>query len=779
MFFPTIRRIPALLGVLLAILLSLAEARLSGAPAILAVASLDQLTGVSAIPAADSEAAFTVEAVTARRTARQIEATRARADLEKLPDNKADETALGLTQEIGLLARLDAVHAEQLRTLQHAADLAKEAAEVAARAQNPRPPETRLPTPRGLALLDQLYSERDYLIRAETLLKTDLENATTALDDARDDLADKDRRRRSVKEKTADDADANRPRPSLRLAELESRLGKETVILAEGALQTLRFQQSLLAPKLALVRPDHEWLLAHLVLSDADLAAAETKRAKRLAELDTALEDARAEADQVARLVIAAERRAIGTPAGQPTDEELESRRADRQTANLALGVLAAQRERQATFAEVAELRRRALTDQGSASDYKAWATANRDALERLQKSRRPQAAELRKSRQELQTLRARMADPAFAARAEPWVPERARRLAAWILINERELSDLAELTTARLRLKEELDARVFIFSLPTALATTWDRIVAAWDYEVFSIADQPVRVKTIFAVLVLLFTGHWVSRRVSDLAARTLFRRLGMNVGHSAAWQTLSFYALFLVVLLVATNLFHLSLTQFSVVSGALAVGIGFGSQTLIGNFISGIILLLERPVNQGDVIEIDGQQMTVERLGPRSTVVRTFDNAQIIVPNSRLLEENVINWTLSDDIVRTRIEVGVAYGSPTREVARLLEEVLLGLEDVKREPAPLVLFTAFGESALNFQASFWSALQGRKELECELRHRIAESFVAAGIVMAFPQRDVHLATSAPLRVEVVSPAQCPLPASSPPSPPAATPAK
>jgi small-conductance mechanosensitive channel len=87
--------------------------------------------------------------------------------------------------------------------------------------------------------------------------------------------------------------------------------------------------------------------------------------------------------------------------------------------------------------------------------------------------------------------------------------------------------------------------------------------------------------------------------------------------------------------------------------------------------------------------------------------------------------------------------------------------------------------LFTAFGESALNFQASFWSALQGRKELECELRHRIAESFVAAGIVMAFPQRDVHLATSAPLRVEVVSPAQCPLPASSPPSPPAATPAK
>ncbi|MBC8009647.1 MAG: mechanosensitive ion channel, partial [Burkholderiales bacterium] len=660
-------------------------------------------------------------------------------------ENAADSTALALTQELGLLARLDGVFADQLRTLQHAADLAAEGAAITARTQNPRPPAERFPTPRGLARLDQLYAERDYLVRAKTLLEADLENAAAALADARDDLEDKDRQRRTAKEARPGAADGRAP--SLPIAELESRLARETEILAQGTLKTLRLQQSLLAPKLTLVLPDLTWLHANLVLADDDVAAREAESAKRIAELDAALDKARDEAARVTRLVVAAERRAAARTEADPdaSDDELESRRADRQTVNLALSTLATLRDRQTVFDEVDDLRRRVLSRQGDSADYKAWASANRDALERLPKDRRVRFRELRKSRQELQDLRARLASPAKtdAARNQPWVADRVGHLTAWIAVAERDLGDLANLVTAREHLAEELGHRVFTFSLSDTLASTWAGVVAAWDYEVFSVADQPVRVKTILTVIVLLFVGHWASRRASDLIGRTVFHRLGMNTGHRAAWQTLSFYALFLVVLLTATNLFHLSLTQFSVVSGALAVGIGFGSQTLISNFISGIILLLERPVNQGDVIEIDGQQLTVERLGPRSTIVRSFDNAQIIVPNSRLLEENVINWTLSDDVVRTRINVGVAYGSPTREVARLLEEVMLGLEEVQREPAPLVAFIDFGESALNFEASFWSSLQGRKELESELRHRIAESFANAGIVMAFPQRD------------------------------------
>jgi len=319
------------------------------------------------------------------------------------------------------------------------------------------------------------------------------------------------------------------------------------------------------------------------------------------------------------------------------------------------------------------------------------------------------------------------------------------------------EAADLDRLRTGRSRLQEEIGERVNLFSWSEGTAVARETLGAAWNYELFSVQDQPVRVKTILAVLLLVVLGYHASRRLSQGLSHIVFRRLGMNLGQRAAWQALWFYALFVVVLVVAFNLFHISLTQFSVVSGALAVGIGFGSQNLIGNFISGIILLIERPVSQGDVIEIDGQQVTVEDVGPRSTIVRSIDNTHIIVPNSRLLEQPVTNWTLSDDVVRKRINVGVAYASSTRRVAELLHQVLAGVEQVKQDPAPIVKFADFGESALVFEIYFWVGVTDWMKTESELRHRIAESFASEGIVMAFPQRDVHLASVAPLQVQIV----------------------
>jgi small-conductance mechanosensitive channel len=394
------------------------------------------------------------------------------------------------------------------------------------------------------------------------------------------------------------------------------------------------------------------------------------------------------------------------------------------------------------------------------------WADANQQAIDRLEKERRLQLIETLKSRKELQDLQARLARGTGSDdRPSAWVLDRVQRLIAWVELSERELGDIDALRTERNRLKEELGARVSSFSWRDAVSSARENLIGGWNYEVFSVQDEPIRVKTILTVILLVALGHWVSRKASDAIGRTVFHRMGMNMGRRAAWQTLSFYALFLVVLLAAFNLFHLSLTQFSVVSGALAVGIGFGSQNLIGNFISGIILLIERPVNQGDVIEIDGQQVTVERLGPRSTIVRSFDNTHMIVPNSRLLEQPVTNLTLSDDIVRNRIRVGVAYGSPTREVEKIMHDVLLGLDLVRREPAPQIKFQDFGESALVFDALFWSSIAERREVESELRHRIAEAFDRNGIVMAFPQRDVHLNTTTPLRVQMTHEPPVPAP--------------
>jgi potassium-dependent mechanosensitive channel len=729
-------------------------------PSLFAALPTDALTGKTttlADSAKTAEAELTPAIIAGRRAALQKEITRTRADFEKLPANQAEDTTLWLTQEIVLLGRLDSIYTDQLHTLQHAADLAKESAETTELANNPRPPEVRLKPPLGLVLLDQLYAQRDYLLRAKAILKTDLENVTTALQDARDDLEAKDRLRRTAKESAQESSNRIATQGALRLAELDCRLARETVVLNEKALATLKLQQSLLAPKLALLLPDLEWLNAHLVIGEADLATARTRQEQRVAALDLEIAQARETSDQVARLVVTVERRDSASTQTPETDAELESRRADRQTVNLMLGALAAQRERQATLTDVVRQRILVLSDAASAAEFKAAAKANDDALARLPKERRPLFAELRKSREELQTLQAGLADPASPTRRQTWITDRVKHLTAWVALNERNLADLTELATARSHLDEELGARVNTFSWGETLTIAQSRALGAWNYEVFSIADQPIRVNTILTVILLIIAGHWLSRRASNLIGSAVFKRFGMNTGRRAAWQTLSFYALFLIVLLTATNLFHLSLTQFSVVSGALAVGIGFGSQNLIGNFISGIILLVERPINQGDVLEINGQQVTVESIGPRSTLVRSRDNTHVIVPNSRLLEENVVNLTLSDDVIRTRIHVGVAYGSPTRDVERLLEEVMTGLEGVMKEPAPFATFTDFADSSLAFEASFWSALEGRKKIESELRHRIAEAFTKAGIVMAFPQRDVHLETTKPLQVEIL----------------------
>lgn len=699
---------------------------------------------------------ITSDTVTAARAALQKELAKTRAELNKLPEGKFDEAALRLTQETALLERIDNVFLDQQHTLQHATDLAKEATDVAERTQARRPPEVSLKPPYGVQLLDQLYAERDYLDQARGWLKTDVANVTASLAEARDTLAAKDRARRTAREGLDQATDHAKAQNILRLAELESRLAEETVKVREAALHTLKLQQSLLEPKQALLRPSFDWLRAHLVVADEEIATTRVRREKREAELTDALATAKADAENTSRLVIAAERRTTGT---SPNDE-LESRRSDRQTANLTLSVLAAQQERLAEVEKVSDQRRRVLAGTATSAEMKSWETANRADLERMANQRKLQITELEKSRTELQDLQARLARASAGNEPQsPWYLDRTRRLQAWLALGDVEFADFENLRVERLRLKEELGVHVSSISWKDSTAATWQRLNAAWNYEVFSVKDQPIRVKTILIVVLLIVLGLFASRWISTLIGRMVFHRMGFNTGRRTAWQILSFYVLFLIVILTAFHLFHFSLTQFSVVSGALAVGIGFGSQNLINNFISGIILLMERPINQGDVIELDGQVLTVEKLGPRSTIVRSFDNTHVVLPNSRLLEEPVTNWTLSDDVVRKKIKVGVGYGTDTRKVDRVLMEVMLGFDKVNRIPAPHVEFDDFGDNALIFAAKFWSSLAERNEVETELRHRIAEAFKKAEIVMAFPQRDVHLDSQRPLKIEVVAP--------------------
>ena len=200
----------------------------------------------------------------------------------------------------------------------------------------------------------------------------------------------------------------------------------------------------------------------------------------------------------------------------------------------------------------------------------------------------------------------------------------------------------------------------------------------------------------------------------------------------------------------LATLSMLNVPVSQFTFLSGAIAIGVGFGAQNLINNFISGWILMSERPVRIGDFIEIDGSRGIVERIGNRSTQIRRVDGVHIMVPNSLLMERTLINWTLIDMNIRTSVKVGVAYGSEVRKVQELLGQSITEHEDILKAPAPVIEFADFGDNALIFEAFFWCALKnGERELRLirsDLRYRIEELFRQHDITIAFPQRDLHI---------------------------------
>ncbi len=191
------------------------------------------------------------------------------------------------------------------------------------------------------------------------------------------------------------------------------------------------------------------------------------------------------------------------------------------------------------------------------------------------------------------------------------------------------------------------------------------------------------------------------------------------------------------------------------------MALGVGFGSQNVINNFISGLILLAERPIKVGDLVQIDSLFGNVEEIGTRSTRIKTGANHEIIVPNSSFLESNVVNWTLSDDRIRTVVKVGVIYGSPTHEVTRLLTKAVQDHGMVLPKPDPILLFTDFGDNSLNFEIHFWIRMRSvmeRLRIESDIRYKIDQLFCEAGLVIAFPQRDVHLDSVKPLEIRLLT---------------------
>jgi small-conductance mechanosensitive channel len=307
---------------------------------------------------------------------------------------------------------------------------------------------------------------------------------------------------------------------------------------------------------------------------------------------------------------------------------------------------------------------------------------------------------------------------------------------------------------------------------------TTWltlkDTARTVWEFELFAVEDttvvdgQQVTIsrgvtvgKSVGAFLLFLL-GYWVIGRVARQVERWMVRR-GLNPERVRTFRRWTVAVMSFALVLLTLNLARIPLSVFAFLGGALAIGVGFGMQTIIKNFISGMILLVERRVQIGDVIEIDGVEGTVTTVDLRSSTVRSGDGRETLVPNSVLLEHKVSNWTLSDRKVRRSVRVGVAYGTPMRTAAEKIEDCAKRHGNVLNNPPPQVLFDEFGESAQILTLYFWVEVSDKissTQVASDLRFMIDKRFSDDGIVIAFPQRDVRVDPSRPIRVEMVAPA-------------------
>jgi len=220
----------------------------------------------------------------------------------------------------------------------------------------------------------------------------------------------------------------------------------------------------------------------------------------------------------------------------------------------------------------------------------------------------------------------------------------------------------------------------------------------------------------------------------------------LPLQRGLPYAISTVTYYLLLLFVFLVALTDAGVELNKFTVVTGALGVGVGFGLQNIVNNFVSGLILLFERPIRVGDTVEAGGVIGNVKRIGARSSTLQTFQGSEVIVPNSNLLSNQVINWTLSSPWRCVQIPVGVAYGTDPEPVLKRLVEVAESYPGVMRDPQPAAFFLGFGDSALNFELRFWAGQDTWFQLKSDVTSGVAKALREAGIEIPFPQRDLHV---------------------------------
>jgi small-conductance mechanosensitive channel len=278
-----------------------------------------------------------------------------------------------------------------------------------------------------------------------------------------------------------------------------------------------------------------------------------------------------------------------------------------------------------------------------------------------------------------------------------------------------------------------------------TSLLSDISRILKS---PLFTIGDADVTLLSILWFIVFITILFFAARILRKHVIGRLLHKTRLDIGIQHAITTITTYIIILIGFIILLQTAGIDLTTLNVLIGAMGIGVGFGLQNIANNFISGLIILLERPIKIGDRIEVGNIEGDVVKIGGRSTTVLTNDNISVIVPNSKFILENVVNWSHNERTVRFRIPVSVAYGSDILLVEKSLLEVAKDNPDVLDNPEPAVRFLEFGDSGLLFELRAWTMTLVHKKgkLISALNFAIYDKFKENNIEIPFPQRDIHI---------------------------------
>jgi len=261
------------------------------------------------------------------------------------------------------------------------------------------------------------------------------------------------------------------------------------------------------------------------------------------------------------------------------------------------------------------------------------------------------------------------------------------------------------------------------------------------------TIADTQISLLDVFFAFIIFYLSIRYSQNIKELLEKRLQRFPAMDLGRINITSMIVRYLIIIIGIFIALSIVGIDLTTLKVLIGALGVGIGFGLQHMVNNLLSGFIILTDKSIVVNDLIEVDGLLGLVEAIGLRATIIRTFNNIEVIVPNSDLVYNKVTNYTHSDNLIRIDIPIGISYSSDPNRVKEVLIKALSHLENRVEEPPIDVFFTNFGESSLDFIVFIWTDQPlKKKRIESEARFAIWKALKENDIEIPFPQRDIHI---------------------------------